>query len=125
VHDVLGAVVVEQVLAVRLGVLENQAVDDRRAGREPTLRAGDGDRMSREAAAVHVGQPVQGVALRHRPQAVPSGWRVRSYSASMSILRWWRASPENGVARNSSTMRSASSAGCIRAPIPTTWASLC
>ena len=43
----------------------------------------------------------------------------------MSIRRWWRSAWLHGVVRNVSTIAVASSAVCMRAPIATTWASLC
>ena len=44
---------------------------------------------------------------------------------SRSIRRWWRASSLNGVSRNSSTKRVASSSVCIRPPTEITFALLC
>ena len=41
------------------------------------------------------------------------------------MRRWWRGSPLNGSATNASTSASASSTECWRAPIATTFASLC
>ena len=43
----------------------------------------------------------------------------------MSIRRWCRGAPENGVARNAATIALASSTVFIRPPIEITWALLC
>jgi hypothetical protein len=45
---------------------------------------------------------------------------VDSNSEISAIRRAWRSSPENGIARNVSTISAASAGRCIRAPIPTT-----
>ncbi|OEJ26880.1 hypothetical protein AS594_22755 [Streptomyces agglomeratus] len=50
---------------------------------------------------------------------------VCSYAASMSMRRWWRSSPEYGVARKISTNFVASSWVCMRPPMEMTLASLC
>nr|BFE68142.1 hypothetical protein GCM10020092_014430 [Actinoplanes digitatis] len=57
--------VMEQVLAVRLGVDQGQAVEPGRAGGEPALRAGDPHRATGEERPMPRGKPVNGVSLWH------------------------------------------------------------
>jgi hypothetical protein len=66
VHNQIGAVMVEQVLAVRLGAFEHPPVEEGGARREPALRARDGHRAACEPAAMQLGEPVEGVTFWHR-----------------------------------------------------------
>jgi hypothetical protein len=78
VHDEVGAVVVEQVLPVRLRRLEHAAVDHLRVCGEATLRAGDRDRTPDVAAGVQGGEAVEGVTFGHQLPGSGGGVPVRS-----------------------------------------------
>jgi hypothetical protein len=66
------AVVVQQVLAVRLGVPQQRAGQRRGAGGEPALRAAGGDPSAAEQLAVPGGEAVDGVSLGHEGQRYPT-----------------------------------------------------
>lgn len=65
VHDLIGPVDVEQMLAQRLGPLQHPAVQQGGGRREAALRTGHLHRGPGVAALVPQRQPVRGVALRH------------------------------------------------------------
>src|SRR5262249_15115784 len=65
VQRLAARVVVQQVLAVRLGVHQDAAVEALRTGREPALRAAHRDRPPGEQLAVPLGEAVDGVTFRH------------------------------------------------------------
>ena len=75
-HDDVGSVVVEQVLAVRLRRLEHPPVDQLRARRETALRAGHRDRSPDVAAGVQGGEPMEGMTFGHQPLLPGSGGGV-------------------------------------------------
>jgi hypothetical protein len=58
-------VMVEQVLAPRVGLPEDMTVDRGGAVGEPTLGAAHAHRRPAEPALMQAGQPMQGVTLRH------------------------------------------------------------
>jgi hypothetical protein len=58
--------VVQQVFAVRLGVDERPAVEQRGPGGEPPLRAGHPDDLTGEERPMPRRQPMNGVSLWHR-----------------------------------------------------------
>ena len=96
---------------------------------EPALRAARLDHPAAERRGQLVGQPVEGVALRH-PVGRARGQRrqlagplVRRRAGRSGAA--CRSSPENGSARKTSTKRVMSSSECIRPPTATTLASLC
>ncbi|GAB1694185.1 hypothetical protein KRM28CT15_59880 [Krasilnikovia sp. M28-CT-15] len=72
--DVQAAVIgvmVQQVLAVRLGVDDGAAGQQGRPGGEPALRALDGDGAAREQLAMAGGEAVDGVSLWHEELRYP------------------------------------------------------
>jgi hypothetical protein len=65
VHRRLVVEVVQQVFAVRLGVDQRAAVEQRGPRGEPALRAGHPDRLPGEERPVPPGEAVNGVSLWH------------------------------------------------------------
>ena len=68
VQGEVAVVVVQQVFAVRLGVAQRAAVEQRRPRREPALRAADRDPPAGEQLPVAGGEAVDGVSLWHGTQ---------------------------------------------------------
>ena len=64
-HGEVTVVVVEQMLAVRLGVPQNAPVDQRGARREPALRAAHREPPPGEELPMQRGKPMNGVSLWH------------------------------------------------------------
>ena len=61
----------EQLLAVRAERDQRVAVQQRRAGGEAALRAGDGEPLAREDVTELAGQPVDGMPFRHYSTTSP------------------------------------------------------
>jgi hypothetical protein len=78
VHDPGRAVVVEQVLAVRLRADQHPTVQTGRFGGEPALRAAHRDRGAGEPAPVQPREPVERVPLGHQASGSAGGVPVRS-----------------------------------------------
>ena len=86
--DEVRAVDLEQVLAVRLDVLQHPPVDDLGVGDEPPLRAGHVHRPPGVAPALQARQAVHGVAFGHGLQAARCGASPRAGLPGLPRRAW-------------------------------------